>query len=203
MKSGPPDSRIHQLSRRASYAQLVRYAAFFGVCLLSFGLKAQTDNFDSGSDAAWSKITSPDYPATYSFPSDVFGGKAYRLQGGAYTGTNFSANSARVVAYRADKLYTNFYVAADIVSWNPSTAADQVFGVLARGTNISSGVVDAMVCGLRINRFSDVNGSRGQFFIYSFIGGDVGSPGVSCDCTLIPGRKYRVVFSGVGNLFYG
>jgi hypothetical protein len=205
MKSAPHDSQILQFRRPASQFHPAKHAAFFGVLLLALGLNAQTnDNFDSGSDAAWSKITSPDYPATYSFVADGFGGKAYRLQGAAYLGTNFSANSARVVAYRAERLYTNFYTAVDIVSWNPSTDADQVFGLLARGTNINSGLVDAMVFGVRINRFQSSGGSRGQIFIYSFLGGDTGSPGVSGDCTLVPGHKYRFIFSGgLTNIFYG
>src|SRR4026209_442493 len=90
-----------------------------GLVLLLIGfdaatvLRAQTDNFDSGTDAGWSKITNPNYPATYSFPSDMYGGKAYRLQGGAPPGPLGGVNTARVIAYRTDRLYTNFYVAAD------------------------------------------------------------------------------------------
>jgi hypothetical protein len=174
-----------------------------GLCLLALGLQAQTDNFDSGSDAAWSKITNPNYPATYSFPTDVFGGKAYRLQGAAPSGTLGGVNTARVIAYRTDRLYTNFYVAADIVNWDSGVNNGQVFGLVARDSDPSSGVSDAMVFGVRINRFRDTAGSRGQIFIYSFIRGDVGSPGAAGDCTLIPGRKYRFIFSGVSNLFFG
>src|SRR5262245_44049932 len=172
---------ISVLTRTNSLRGLTGRVAFFCACLLSIGLHAQTDNFDSGSDAAWGKITSPNFPAIYSFPTDVFGGKAYRLQGVAPSGPIGGTNTARVVVYRPERTYTNFYLSVDIVNWDPSTANNQVFGLIARATNISSGLIDAMVCGVRPNRFQDANGSRGQFFIYSFIGGDVGSPGASGD----------------------
>src|SRR5438309_797473 len=98
----------HQIRRHAFGLNCAGVALFVGACLLALRLQAQTDNFDSGSDAAWSKITNPNYPATYSFPTDVFGGKAYRLQGAAPSGTLGGVNTARVIAYRADRLYTNF-----------------------------------------------------------------------------------------------
>ena len=60
-------------------------AALLGLACLATTLPAQTDNFDSGTDAAWSKITSATYPAAYSFPPDGYGGFAYRLQGAAAT----------------------------------------------------------------------------------------------------------------------
>jgi hypothetical protein len=177
------------------------------LCTLACGLalisQAQTDDFNSGTDAGWSKITNPNYPATYSFPADLTGGKAYRLQGAAPSGTLVGTNTARVIAYRSDRLYTNFYVAADIVSWDTNVNNGQVFGLLARGTNFDTGLANCMTFGVRINRFRDANGSRGQIFVYSFINGDVGSPGVSGTCTLNPGHHYRFTFSGVSNLFTG
>jgi len=204
MKPALKSSPIHAFTQATSLRILTSRVVFSCACLLAIGLKAQTDNFDSGSDAAWGKITSPNFPAIYSFPTDVFGGKAYRLQGVAPSGTIGGTNTARVVVYRPERTYTNFYLSVDIVGWDPNPANNQVFGLISRATNISSGLIDAMVCGVRPNRFQDVNGSgRGQFFIYSFIGGDVGSPGASGDVTLIPGRKYRFIFSGVSNLFYG
>src|SRR5664279_4928235 len=42
------------------------------------------DNFDSGTlnPAVWATTTNPNFPATYTFPTDPFGGHALRLQGG-------------------------------------------------------------------------------------------------------------------------
>ena len=79
---------------------------------------AQTDNFNSGSDAAWSKATATNYPALYTLPPDSLGGHVYRLQAFEPAGPHFGTNTARAIAVRTDRLYTNFYVAADIVSWN-------------------------------------------------------------------------------------
>jgi len=173
------------------------------ICTGISRLHAQTDTFDSGSDAAWSKITNPNYPATYSFPTDSFGGKAYRLQGAAPSGTLGGTNTARVAAYRADRLYTNFYVAADIVGWDTGYTNDQAFGLLARATNVDSGLLSAATFSVRPNRFPDSGGSRGQSYIYSFYLGEIGAPGAGSECTLIPGHKYRLVFSGVSNLLTG
>ncbi|NOS70936.1 MAG: hypothetical protein HOP33_13520 [Verrucomicrobia bacterium] len=169
-----------------------------GLALITTDLQAQTDNFDTGTDAGWSKITSPDYPATYSFPTDVFGGKAYRLQGGAA-----AALTARVLAYRADRLYTNFYVAADIVSWDAGYTNGQVFGLVARASNIDSGLLDAVTFTVRINHVRDSAGSRGRAQIYGFSAGGVGAFVAQDFCTLVSGRKYRFVFSGTNNILTG
>ena len=215
--SKKPDSRIHLLLNfnmnspipyshgriftRSGLA--VGLTALIAVLAPVSTLRAQSDNFDTGTDAGWSKITDPNYPATYSFPTDDFGGKAYRLQGGAPAGTLGGVNTARVVAYRPDRLYTNFYVAADIVAWDAGYTNGQVFGLMARASNISSGLVDAATFTVRINRFRDAAGSRGQAQIYGFAGGNVGSAVAQADCTLIPGRKYRFIFSGVSNIMTG
>src|SRR5437868_6588529 len=88
-------------------------------------LEAQTDNFNSGTDAGWSKITSANYSASYSFPPDDFGGHAYRLQGAATP----SGQPGRVVAYLTNHIYTDFYLAVDIVAWDSSLTNDQAFGL--------------------------------------------------------------------------
>ena len=46
------------------------------------------DNFDSGAldPGVWSTISSPNFPTTMSFPTDVFGGKALRMQCGVQIG---------------------------------------------------------------------------------------------------------------------
>ena len=171
-------------------------AAFSGLFALTAALQAQTDNFDSGTDAGWSKITSANFPATYSFPADSFGGHAYRLQATNATG---GGNTPRVVAYRADRLYTNFFVAADIVAWDTSLTNSIVFGLIARGQDISSGQINGATFTSRINRFSTSEGSKGQAQIFSFL---FGSPGIASaqdfNSTLIAGRKYRFTFTGVG-----
>jgi len=108
--------------------------------------------------------------------------------------------TARVMAYRTDRLYTNFYVAADIVAWDAGYTNDQAFGLIARANNIGSGQFDAATLNVRINRFGDSAGSRGQTTIYSFVGGNIGGPATAANCTLTPGRKYRFTLSGVSNV---
>ena len=193
------------LSSNAKSRKLIlgRTIVCLAVCVSTANAIAQSDDFNTGSDAGWSKIVNPNYPATYSFPADLTGGKAYRLQGAVPAGTLGGTNTARVIAYRSDRIYTNFYVAVDIVSWDTNVNNGQVFGILARGTNFDTGLANSMTFGVRINRFRDANGSRGQIFIYSFINGDVGSPGASGTCTLNPGHHYRFTFSGVSNIFTG
>ncbi len=200
MHSPISHSNKEPCARRSLALGLVLLLAGFGTTTI---MRAQTDNFDTGTDSGWSKITDPNYPATYSFPTDVFGGKAYRLQGGAPAGPLFGANTARVVAYRSDRLYTNFYVAADIVTWDAGYTNGQVFGLAARANNIASGLIDAVTFTVRINRFRDSRGSRGQAQIYGFAAGGVGSAVAQGECTLVPGRQYRFLFSGVSNILTG
>lgn len=196
--------------RKAFVLRLTRCSAVAVMLLVlgwSYDAAAQSDNFDDGDDAGWSKVTSPNYLATYSFPTDEFGGHAYRLQGATpapVAGGQSDPMTARVIAYRSDRLYTNFFVAADIVAWDSSTTNDQVFGLIARANNIDSGLVDGVTFTVRINRFANTEGSKGQVQIYGFNGGAVGAPAAQNIFTvLVPGRKYRFVFSGVGNFYTG
>ncbi|PYJ05162.1 MAG: hypothetical protein DME25_08905 [Verrucomicrobia bacterium] len=172
-----------------------------GLISLAVSLRAQTDNFDSGTDAGWSKITSANFPATYSFPADSFGGHAYRLQA---TNAIGGVNTPRVIAYRADRLYTNFFVAADIVAWDslPYTN-DMVFGLIGRGNDLNTGnSINAATLTTRINRFTTPEGIKGQTQIYSFFFGAPGAPATQdFFSTLVSGRKYRFTFSAVSNIY--
>src|SRR4051794_20079060 len=165
-------------------------------------LLAQSDTFDNGSDGAWSKATAPNYPASYTLPADSSGGHAYRLQGFEPPGSHFGTNTARAIAVRTDRLYTNFYVAADIVSWNPGYTNGNVFGLLARSTptNWDTGVFDGAMFIVEINRFSDAAGSRGRVYAMAMNAGIPGGPASLADCALVPGHQYRLTFSGVSNI---
>jgi hypothetical protein len=161
------------------------------------GVRGQSDNFDSGSDAEWSKITSPTYPATYSFPADEFGGHAYRLQGAATP----TGDPGRVVAYRTNNTYDDFYLAVDIVAWDLGLTNDQAFGLIARASDIATGdSLSGATFSTRINRFSSSDGSKGQVQVYSFAFGGPGQPSSQTFfTTLVPEHKYRFVFTGVGH----
>lgn len=163
-------------------------------------LFAQSDDFNSGTDAGWLKITNANYPATYSFPPDDMGGFSYRLQG-----TGASSSQSRVYAYQPTS-YTDFYVAADIVAWSPSVSKGQVFGVFGRGQNIPGGAPTAVLMNTRINNngVDGTTGTRGQVSIYLIVTGNPSVPvAVANSVTLVPGRKYRFTLSAVGQLYQG
>jgi hypothetical protein len=104
-------------------------------------LFAQSDNFNSGTDTAWSHqdpIHQAGYPAqvTFTFPS---GG--YRLQS-VPSPSPSTVGQGRGGSLRKDVSYnTNFYAAVDLASWNDSD--QQAFGIVARiktpGLGTSSG----------------------------------------------------------------
>jgi len=172
---------------------------------LTTPVRAQTDDFDDGNDTGWSKVTVTNYPATYSFPSNDFGGKAYRLQAGAIDPSDIIAGAspagARAIAYRPERIYgNNFYVAADLVAWDASYTNNQVFGLIARASNIGSGLFNAVTLTVRINHVPDAAGSRGRAQIWGFSAGGLGGFVAQDFCTLVPGRKYRFVLSGTNNI---
>jgi hypothetical protein len=195
---GVADLPVNRLQWRRRVRALMALACG---CVVA-SLNAQTDTFDSGTDAGWSKATAPNYPATYTLPFDSFGGHAYRLQAFEPPGPHFGTNTARAIAVRTDRLYTNFYVAADIVNWNPGYTNGLVFGLLARATptNWATGVFDGAMFIVEINRFSDAAGSRGRAYIMAMSAGIPGGPATLVDCALVPGRQYRLTFSGVSNI---
>ena len=85
-------------------------------------------DFDNGTNTGW--LTSTLHPSTITFPRDVFGGHALRLQGAPMT--SGSDTNARVFAIWTNRLYTNFYASVDIVSWNTNQDCEQVVGILGR-----------------------------------------------------------------------
>lgn len=213
-------TKLHRLSRRPSdsiRAPLMtkpKYAmmpAFAFLCVLTFNLHAQTDNFDTGTAAGWLNITATNYPAVYSFPTDVFGGYAYRLRGlrpsGIIDGEEAGTNTARVIAYRPDRLYTNFFVAADIAAWGaPNNTNGNSFGIFARGNNLASGLGRAVTFTVEPNRWYKGQGSsRGQAGLLNLDFGNPNNlfltvPSAAANCTLVEGRAYRFVLTGVSNV---
>ena len=110
----------------------------------------ETDNFDNNPTlTGWATSACPDYPASFTFVTDMYGGKALRM-----TATDVSArmyanattnlyplqDTARVILWMTNQTYsTNFYVAVDLVDWNSSpdrSTDDPVIGLIAHGTNV-------------------------------------------------------------------
>src|SRR5207249_5129508 len=104
------------------------------------------DNFNTGSDAAWSHyapLQSPPWSeqVTWTFPSDGAGGLAYRIFGGVPPidrdpAAGKETGPARVGSFRNDALWTDFSAGADIVNWNdqiPQNVGFLAFHVTAPG----------------------------------------------------------------------
>ena len=177
---------------------------------------AQTDNFNSGAlGPNWATSISANYPGDITFPTDPFGGKAIRLA--ATTGIVpplDDQDSPRVILWRTDRRYTNFYVAVDVLDWNTSIDRDtnsSLICLMARLTNVVQdpnvpvGRPDAMVLLLNVNRFGGTGGgTRGVINLAHLSDGQAKdiftTLGVQAEATLDPGHKYRMVFTGTNLL---
>ena len=91
---------------------------------LTTSARAQTDNFNSGGGsldpaAGWALINSLNFPTTYSFPADTMGGYALRMQGlvPLAPGGVKGLGTARAAAVCTNQVYSDFYVAADLLNW--------------------------------------------------------------------------------------
>ncbi|MHB8523110.1 MAG: carbohydrate-binding protein [Limisphaerales bacterium] len=159
-----------------------------------FSASAQVDDFNSGTDTNWTRfdLSAASLPAaSYSFPTDGFGGKACRIQAPAPPVPD--AGPARAFSYRKDVTYTDFYVAMDIVAWD--NTLDQAFGFLARASNINLGQTDGYVMNYDPNQGS---GGHGQFQINRI---EQEAPTTICaaNVTLDPTHRYRFVLTGDTN----
>lgn len=168
-----------------------------------------SDNFDDGNDTAptiaWKRYD-PIFDATggavalaaWEFP----GGQVYHLRSEASPDPS-TLGQARVASF-APGVFTSFYVAADVVNWDPSL--HQVFGIVARVGNIGpgqttgylfdwdSGNPDSQTAGdVDIVRLENENANDlGNQRIF---GGD--------SIHLEAGHSYRFVFMGVEGAFRG
>ncbi|MCC6820681.1 MAG: hypothetical protein IT579_08130 [Verrucomicrobia subdivision 3 bacterium] len=171
-------------------------------------MQAQTDNFNSGSDAVWQKSTTAGYPATFSFVPDVLGGQAYRLQ--AETPLDYATagqvNDARAIAVRTDQTYTSFYVAADLVGWDTrayDSTNNAVIGLIARASNITTtNELQGLMLLTHWNQYD--NAQRGTAQIYAILqGGAFLVPACQGNFTIERGHSYRMVFAGTNNVLVG
>jgi len=105
-------------------------------------LAAQSVDFNTGTDAGWTRYTLPAvYGATFSFPDDGAGGKAYRIAAPPTGDDPYGVANARGGSIRAEKTYSGrFSVAADMLSWNPDWS--QETGLLFYVTDVGLGTTD-------------------------------------------------------------
>jgi len=98
-------------------------------------LLAQSDDFNDGNDAGWTHYSLPNFPpntppfylpppgyygaATFSFPDDGSGGKAYKISAPGITNDPLSILNARAGSFRTDGSYAGrFSVGTDFLQWN-------------------------------------------------------------------------------------
>ncbi|HLP76668.1 MAG TPA: hypothetical protein VK327_07065, partial [Candidatus Paceibacterota bacterium] len=164
-------------------------------------VQAQTDNFDSyvtvGGLTAGGWVLSQMAPGfvTTTFPV-VGSGKGLRIQSEPVA----AVAPAAAIWYRTTD-YTNFYMAADLVSW---TDKNQSFVLLARGQIVDDpGGASGYMVNYNVAQRGDTATSprQGELEV------SVLSPPFSAqqlalgEITLVPGSSYRFVFSGVGHHF--
>lgn len=175
---------------------------------------AQTDDFNSGAlGPNWATSLSPNYLGEITFPADPFGGKGIRMVATLPSQVDYvdeDNDTPRVLAWRTDRLYTNFYVAVDILGWDTSinrSTNGPLIGLIARATNVVRdatvpvGRPDCMVLSLNVNRFGGTpQGTRGVINLFHLVNGQatllLESAGIQGDFTLDPGHSYRMVFTG-------
>ncbi len=205
-----PSPRTH-LPRR-----LALCAALAGSLALSPAMHAQYWDFDNGTDTGWLKSA---HPKTVTFPTDALGGYAYRLQGTPMT--SGSDTNARVFSYLTNRMYTNFYAAVDVVSWNTNQDCEQVLGLIARANsnavlgNLSfdPDAPNGLTFNIRMHDYRDYTGPTNygplgysdQMSLWSMVNVGYASLGQPVAVTAgnpptasfrwVPGHAYRLVFS--------
>src|SRR5207247_6625774 len=89
------------------------------------------------------------YPGTYTFPTDVFGGRAYRLQGTPKTGD--PDPNSRALSLITNRIYTNFYASVDVLAWNTNQDCDEVVGIISRADDVTAGAPNAVIFNVRLH----------------------------------------------------
>jgi len=159
---------------------------------------AQSDNFDSGTlGSQWSAYQF--FPQSYTFvPSGA--GKALRIQASPVPDT---APAAAAIAQT--NVYTDFYVALDLVNWAIQDQAVVLLGQWTPGGSDGLSEGTGMILNYDVAQDGENAGDRkgGQFQINSIAPGFVADTKAAADITLEPGRSYRLVFQGVGTTYTG
>ncbi|MEN9677830.1 MAG: hypothetical protein RIS76_3726 [Verrucomicrobiota bacterium] len=159
---------------------------------------AQSDNFDSGTlGSQWTAYQF--FPQSYTFvPSGS--GKALRIQANPVPE---AAPAAAAIAQT--NVYTNFYVALDVVDWAIKDQAVVLLGQWTLGGSDGLSEGTGMILNYDVAQDGENPGDRkgGQFQINSIAPGFDAATKAAADITLEPGRSYRLVFQGVGTAYTG
>lgn len=130
--------------QHASVLHRSTFAAALLAAVLTPAALAESDDFNDGNDAGWSRLDLNGVfgaeLSTYTFPDDGHGGKAYRLQSKAPPA--LAAGPARAFGYRST-VYSRLVATVDVLDW--LTGSDQAWGFLFHANNIGLGQTDGYV----------------------------------------------------------
>jgi hypothetical protein len=198
--------------------QICLWVSVAGLSCLVPNVLAQSDNFDAGNDSGWVRVNILEAYGgvnTYSFPDGPFG-KAYRIQcttSAVLAGNCGSCGTARSLVYRTN-IYTDFYAAVDLVNWDNSL--NQALAVLGRASGLTDvlspcplpacppgfGTVNGYICNYDCNQAgAGATDVRGGEFQINRVDAESATTLASAGVSLIPGKSYRMILSGVGTLF--
>jgi len=166
---------------------------WLSLCAVALDATAQIDDFNDGNDNGWTHYDPLGDPMLPFGPqmSYICTNGAYRLKGSA-TPDIFTLGPGRGGSFITNVSYTNFYVSADIVSWD--TNVHQIFGVCARISELGLQSTKGYLFDL------DTSNPTGGDMDIARIDNEAGTTieTGSGIVTLVPGASYRFVFMGNG-----
>lgn len=187
--------------------------------LMATVAQAQSDNFDTATDAAWTHYGPGGLGQTFSFPTNPIsaGNFGYQITSAPGTGPN----PGRVGSYlMGGPSIADFVVTTDLINWNNSQS--QNMGVMARvQAPLPSSTFPLGYALVYTDRFSAGAGGTDQLRIYKVVSGGLGFMNTTTggsqtngnlgqfgvvaggDAPPNPSKDYQLVFMGVNNLFMG
>ncbi len=150
-------------------------------------LEAQTSDFNAGNDTGWARYTLVAYgAATFSFPADGTGGKAYSISAPPTGNDDYGMRNARAGSFRPDVTYSGrFSAATDLLAWNADW--HQEAGLLFYLSDIGLGTSDGY-CATYSSAYHNL-------YISLISDEDPITLGLLEGITLDPARRYRLVAS--------
>ncbi len=160
--------------------------------------QAQSDNFDGATlSDKWGKY--------YFFPQNIAlvpngSGKALRIQASPIPGAAPAA-----AAISQTNVYTDFYLAVDLVNWAVIDQAAVLLGHWTLGGDDGLSEGTGMILNYDVAQDGEGAGDRrgGQFQINTIAPGFRAGTLAAADITLEPGRSYRMVFQARGDSYTG
>jgi len=149
---------------------------------------ADSYNFNSGNDNGWQRYSLPAmWAATFAFPDDGMGGKAYRIYAPPTGDDPFGLGNARAGSFLPTVYTGRFYMGADFLAWNANweQEAGLLFYLQDVGLGTSDGYAATYSSGYKRLYISAVNDERPTTVA------EVGNGNLVLD----PSRRYRLVAS--------